>query len=203
MAWKNDLKRQPVGARPRIEAGYVDARRAGLDIDADRYRVIVDLKSNAGQKIRKLEVGRSPNSDVLTGDGAFVEVTDASGKTYSSLRSKNASRVNIYRRGPYYIETHWLDVELADADGTAAPIKGEVVFYSYPEKTHVAVILHVTKAMEVKSARIAFDFDAETCASPCSERSGRRRACERLLPREAGRQRSDVRADLSGPARRG
>lgn len=167
MQWKRDFECQPVGTRPQIEARYVDARRAGFDIDAERYRVIVDLKSNAGQRIRRLEVGRaSANTNILTGDGAFAEVSDASGKVYSSLRSKKASRVNIYRRGPYYIETHWLDLELADSEGNAAPIKGEVVFYSYPEKTHMAVVLHVTKDIEIKSARIAFDFDAETCASP-------------------------------------
>lgn len=172
MQWKYDFERQPVGVRPRTEARYVDAKRAGFDIDAERYRVIVDLKSNAGQRIRRLDVGRpSPNTNVLTGNGAFVEVTDAAGRTYSSLRSRSASRVNIYRRGPYYIETHWLDVELVDSEGIAAPMKGEVVFYSYPEKTHVAVVLHVTHAIEVKSARIAFDFDAETCASPAQSES--------------------------------
>jgi len=167
MAWKNDFRRQPLAMRPKIEARYVDARRAGFDIDAERYRVLLDLKSSSGHKIRKLEVGQSlGDANVLTGDGAFVELTDASGRTYSSLRAKSASRVNIYRRGPYYIETHWLDVELADADGNPAPLKGELVFYSYPEKTHVALILHVTKAIEIRNARIAFDFDAQTCASP-------------------------------------
>ncbi len=166
MAWQDDFKHQPVGARPKIEARYVDARRTGLDIWAQRYRMIVDIKSEAGQKIRKLQVGQS--EELLVGDGAFVTITDACGKSYSSLFAKSASRINIYRRGPYYIETHWLDVELVDADGAVAPIKGEIVFYSYPEKTHVAVILHVTKAIEIKNAKIAFDFNAQTCASPAS-----------------------------------
>lgn len=172
MGWKQDFKRQPVGARPRIEARYADARRAGFEINAEKYRLLFDLKADGGQKVRKLSLNRQSNAvELLNGDGIFLQVTDAGGVVYSSLRTKNASRVNIYRRGPYYIETHWLDIELTDSEGRSAPIKGEVVFYSYPEKTHIGVILHVTKAFEVKAASIAFDFDAETCASPAEHAS--------------------------------
>lgn len=167
MAWKNDLKRQPVESRARIEARYIDARRVGFDIDAEKYRLMFDLRADSGQKVHKFTVsGPSGMADLLNGDGIFLQVTDSTGTVYTSLRTKSASRVNIYRRGPYYIETHWLDVSLTNSKGETAPIKGEVVFYSYPEKTHVGVILHVTGAMEVKTASIRLDFDAETCASP-------------------------------------
>lgn len=170
MAWKTDFRQQPIGARPRIEARYSDAKRVGLDIDAEKYRLLLDLKADTGQRVRKLAVvGRSGAVELLNGDGVFLHVTTSDGTTYTSLNTKTPSRVNIYRRGPYYIETHWLDVELTDSDGKLAPIKGEVVFYSYPEKTHIGVILHITKPMEVKNASIAFDFDALTCASPADE----------------------------------
>lgn len=49
---------------------------------------------------------------------------------------------------------------------TPRPLGPRFVFYSYPEKTHVGVILHVTGAMEVSSAALAMDFDARSCASP-------------------------------------
>jgi len=162
--WKTDFKHQSLSARPRIEARYTDAGRTALDIDAENYRLILDLKSKAGQRVRKLWVqAPSGTVDVLQNGGAYLQVTSADGRTYSSVNTKTASRINIYRRGPYYIETHWLDVTLTDSEGEVAPIKGEVVFYSYPEKTHIAVILHVTKAFEVRDAAMVLDFDAETC----------------------------------------
>ena len=165
--WRNDIRRQPVAGRPRIEARYVDAARAGFDLDAEGYRMLVDLKSEQGQRVRSLLVNGPKNpAEMLAGGGIYLQLTDGAGNVYSSLNSKEASRINIYRRGPYYIETHWLDVQLADAGGAAVPIKGEVVFYSYPEKTHIGVILHVTGPIEVKSACIRLETNADTCASP-------------------------------------
>ena len=153
--------------RPAIEARYTDAARTAFTIEAQDYRVTADLKSDSGHRITSLAVPGSRGFEELLGPGgAFLELIDGSGARYTSRDSKKTSRINIYRRGPYYIETHWLDVELADAGGTAAPIKGEVVFYSYPEKTHIGVILHVTGTIEVRSASIVMEFDAETCASP-------------------------------------
>lgn len=165
--WKTDIKNQVLANRPRIEARYADATRASLDIDAQNYRMLLDLTGPEGQRVRSLAVNgpRGPEN-VLSGKGAYLQLTDLNGTVYSTLHARQPSRINIYRRGPYYIETHWLDVTLADSEGNAAPIKGEVVFYSYPEKTHVGVILHVTAFIEVKSASMVFDFDAETCSSP-------------------------------------
>lgn len=158
--WNMDLKYQHVSKRPRIEARYVDASRTALEILAEDYRVVIDLHSRSGQRIRTL----SPyNANALAGGGAYLTLTAGDGRVYSSLNSKTASRVNIYRRGPYYIETHWLDVTFTDSKGDVAPVKGEVVLYSYPEKTHVGVILHVTKDIEVRDAAMVFDFDAAPC----------------------------------------
>lgn len=172
MTWKNDFKHQPLAARPTIEAKYVDARRKGLDIDAQNYHMVLDLTSDTGQRVRRFAVaGPAGPVDLLCGDGVAIELTDSAGKIYTSLNTKTPSRVNIYRRGPYYIETHWLDVELTNSDGVVAPVKAEVVFYSYPEKTHIGVILHVTKDVEIKNASLAFDCEAETCASPAPQDS--------------------------------
>ena len=166
-AWKNDFEHQPLSKRPKIEARYADATRTGFEIAAENYRIGFELKSDSGQRVSSLHVpgSRGPVS-ILSGKGIYLQLTDTAGTVYSSLNSKQASRVNIYRRGPYYIETHWLDVQLADAQGKPAPIKGEVVFYSYPEKTHIGVILHVTGPVQVASACVVMETDAQTCASP-------------------------------------
>jgi len=164
--WTNDFKHQVLNARPHIETRYIDAKRTGFDIDADKYHMLVDMKSDSGQRVRKLSIrGLSSSVDLLTGDGIYLQLTDSAGTVYSTLNTKSASRLNIYRRGPYYIESHWLDVELTDSNENTAPIKGEVVFYSYPEKTHIGVILHVTKPVEIKNAMVVLNFDAVTFAS--------------------------------------
>ena len=166
-AWKTDIENQPLEKRPRLEARYPDATRTAFDIDAENYRLLFDLKAERGQRLRSLLVGtQSGAAEVLAGEGAVLTIEDSNGTLYSSADCTEPSRVNIYRRGPYYIETHWLDVQLMDPEGNAAPVKSEVVFYSYPEKTHVSAILHVTGPMSVKSALMRFDFDAEGCASP-------------------------------------
>ncbi|MGC8861380.1 MAG: hypothetical protein ACP5R5_01245 [Armatimonadota bacterium] len=165
--WRSDFKRQPVSARPRIEVRYSDASRTAFTIEAQDYSLTADLKSGSGQRITGLAVrGSKGFANVLGRSGAFLELVDAGGVRYSSLNSANASRINIYRRGPYYIEMHWLDVELVDAGGRAAPVKGEVVFYSYPEKTHVGVMLHVTGPIDVADAAMTIEFEAQSCASP-------------------------------------
>ena len=165
--WKNDIRRQPLASRPKIEARYIDATRTGLDIEAQNYRAQIALKSDGGQRIASFKIS-SPKgpAEILGGKGAYLQLTTSDGTLYSTLNSRKPSRINIYRRGPYYIETHWLDVLFTSENAKAAPIKGEVVLYSYPEKTHIAVILHVTDSIDVKSAAMVFAFDAETCASP-------------------------------------
>jgi hypothetical protein len=166
-SWTKDIMHQPLPRRPKIEARYTDATRTALDLDAQNYRLVIELKSDLGQRIRSLRAkGPKGFDEILASSGIYLEITDSNGIAYSSLNSKEASRINIYRRGPYYIETHWLDIQLADLTGKLAPVRGEVVLYSYPEKTHVGVILHVTGMMEVKSASIVFDSNAETCAGP-------------------------------------
>lgn len=164
--WKNDFKYQVLSSRPKIETRYTDATRNGFNIETDNYKILFDLSGNTGQRIRSFQsAGQKGLEDILYGNGAYLQLTDSKGTVYSSLNAREASRVNIYRRGPYYIETHWLDVQLSDSTEKTAPIKGEVVFYSYPEKTHIAVILHATQEIEITCASIVFEVSAETCAS--------------------------------------
>ena len=164
--WKNDFHYQILANRPKIEARYTDALRTSFVIDTEKYKLIFDLKSDSGQRVNEFSIRSSKNAvNILNGNGIYLQLTDSKDHVYSSFNSKEASRVNIYRRGPYYIETHWLDVSLADLEGKTAPVKAEIVFYSYPEKTHVGVILHATDNIEVKNACMTLDFDAMTCAS--------------------------------------
>lgn len=165
-SWRTDFKHQPLPARPSLEARYKDAARAQFVIDAQNYRAQIDLSGTTGQRIRSFKVNSYKRSDEILADrGVYLSLVDAAGRVYSTLNAREASRVNIYRRGPYYIETHWLDVQLCDLQGKPAPVKGEVVFYSYPEKTHVGVILRVTGPIEVKNACMTLEFDAETCVN--------------------------------------
>lgn len=155
-AWAEDFRAQPLSRRPKIEARYVDAGRSALEVVTQDYRLALDFKGARGSRIRSLS---APGvGDMLTGDGAYLSLTIADGTACTSLNARQPSRVNIYRRGPYTIETHWLDVPLADAGGKALPIKGEVVFTSYPEKVHISVILHVTGDVEVRDAALVFNL---------------------------------------------
>jgi hypothetical protein len=167
MQWKDDFKRQPLASRPKIEARYSRAARDRAEIEAQNYVIALDLKAESGQRMREFKPMPSLGSvNLLKSNGAYLRLTDSAGDVFTSLNTKTPSRINIYRRGPYYIETHWLDVQLTNDRGDVAPVKGEVVFYSYPEKTHVGVILHVVEPIEVKSAGMVFDFNAVTCATP-------------------------------------
>lgn len=164
--WHEDFQQQIMSARPKIEARYADASRRAIEINAQHYGIKIELESPSGQKMSSFRsAAGSAVAEMLTADGIYLQLTDAIGTVYSSLHSRKPSRINIYRRGPYYIETHWLDILLTDPAGNEAPVKGEVILYSYPEKTHIGVILHVTGPISVKSARLICEFDADTCAS--------------------------------------
>lgn len=164
--WKVDIKHQMPINRPKVEARYGSPARTSFVVDAERYQLNVDLKADSGQRISKFLVrGYREKYDIAVGSGVYLRLTDSTGTMFSSLNSIEPSRVNVYRRGPYYIETHWLDIQLCDSEGNVAPVKGEIVFYSYPEKTHLQVILHVTGPIEVNSAGIAFELNAVNCAT--------------------------------------
>lgn len=173
LAWQTDIRHQTLSARPRLETRYTSARRTGFTIEAESYRLVADLKSDSGHRITNTATnGRNGFGEIMAGRGAYLALFDASGTQYTSLRSTSPSRINIYRRGPYYIETHWLEVALTSDSGEQAPIKGEIVFYAYPEKLHIGVILHVTGDIQVKDARFVWEFQAEGCSTPATHMSG-------------------------------
>lgn len=161
--WKTDFLHQYVDKRPAIEVRYTDGSRNGFEIDSECYKIKANLQSGSGQALSFLAIGRKNKSNnVLAGTGAYLRVKDSSGREYTSINTLSASRINIYRRGPYYIETHWLDITLTGTDNTSkAPIKGEIIFYSYPEKTHVGIKLHVTGEIKIAQAELVMPFKYE------------------------------------------
>ena len=160
--WADDIKRQVLSQRPRLEARYTDATRTALIVEAQDYTMTIDLAKRGGHKVSSFKVNVGGKFvEAAAGNGLYLELTDSDGRAYSSLNATSKSRINSYRRGPYYIEVHWLDVELRDKADKAAPIKGEVVFYCYPEKVHVGVILHVTDDIDLKEAQVNLDLAAK------------------------------------------
>jgi len=134
--WEADFARQPLSSRPRLETRYVTSARTAAEVLAQTYQLRLDFGSDAGHR-----------ATVHTADGGqfaelWLEVEASDGTIYSSRLSRDASRINLYRRGPYYHEVHWFDVTCTAEDGTALPARGEVVLHCYPEKTHIQAILH-------------------------------------------------------------
>jgi hypothetical protein len=157
--WATDFAAQPVGARPRLEARYVDATRQAAEILGERYEIALRL---AGEGAGQATVSERDGSALREAARISLEVEtadhasrQAGGKAFSSLRAGTPSRINIYRRGPYYIELHWLDVACAADAGEDFPAKGEVVFYCYPEKVHVQAIWHGVGPAGAGTAAIA------------------------------------------------
>ena len=138
--WSADLAAQPLSRRPKLEARYVDATRQALLVQGDAYEATLYLDGGrAGTAEIRVPLERTRTRRRLWGSDlvSFVAEGDTPGLRFRSARSP--SRVNIYRRGPYYIEVHWLDV-MMEGDTGAFPAKGEVVLYCYPDKLNVELI---------------------------------------------------------------
>ncbi len=132
-SWQEDFKHQPVSRRPALEVSYTDASRQAFQIVAERYQLM-------GQLVQPhLLVDRATREPWL-----WFEMRDAEGTLYSSRHSAPPSRINLYRRGPYFCEIHWLDLGLATAQGQPAPLKGDLALYCYPEKILAEVTWHGT-----------------------------------------------------------
>jgi len=149
-----DFTRQPVSVRPKLEARYVDGTRQEFEIDAHQYRIVFSLDTGRGHVITELRVG---DENALVGNGIAFTLTKQDGRRFSTSHARNPSRVNLYRRGPYFCEVHWLDVQLADERGNAAPVKGELIFHAYPEKVHVSTVWHVEESLEIQSAQVVLE----------------------------------------------
>lgn len=147
--WTADFAAQPLGKRPQLETRYLDPARTWAETRGETYVLTMRF------------VGESGHLATVTADpweepmDLWVEVETDDGGLYTSRGATAPSRINLYRRGPYYHEVHWFDVQCVSAAGEALPAKGEVVFHCYPEKLHVAVILHAVGDIGPGRVRIA------------------------------------------------
>ena len=102
---------------------YTDASRSAFQILAQTYQLTGQLVTPHGL------------SDSKTGKPwLWLEMHDDAGVVYSTQNARGKSRINLYRRGPYFCEVHWLDLGLATAEGKAAPLKGDLALYCYADK---------------------------------------------------------------------
>jgi hypothetical protein len=164
--WKLDFAKQPIGARPALEVRYTDASREAFEIVAERYHVIGQL--------------RQPHALVDAKTGApwlTIAVEDADGTRYEAANAGAPSRINLYRRGPYYCEVHWLDVQVANEAGSLAPLKGDVALYAYPDKLLMSFSWHATDGFAL--AKVSVDGKAKKAwrAEPMTKGDVRRFAC--------------------------
>ncbi len=128
--WADDFKNQPVSVRPALEVNYTDASRTAFQVLAEEYKVTGQL-----EKPHLLV-------DDKQKEWLWMELEDENGKVYSSRHFKESSRINLYRRGPYFCEVHWFDIQPTSADGEVAPLKGDLTLYCYPEKMLAEIAWH-------------------------------------------------------------
>ncbi len=127
---------QSAGQRPALEVRYTDGARTAFEVIAEDYHVIGQL--------------RAPHLLADADTGAIwlsLGVTGTDGTVYRTVQTAEPSRINVYRRGPYYCEVHWLDVQLSDAEGKLAPLKGDLALYCYPEKMLASITWHAKDAL--------------------------------------------------------
>ena len=140
--WAEDFKYQPVSMRPGLEVNYTDSSRTAFNVLAHDYRLVGQL-----QKPHLL-------MDDQNKEWLWMEMKNAEGKVFSTRYSNEKSRINLYRRGPYFCEIHWFDLQLAAEDGTLLPLKGDLALYAYPEKILAEITWHATEDFEGASLNI-------------------------------------------------
>ncbi len=126
-----DFAMQAVAQRPRLEVRYTDASRTAFEVLGENYHV--------EGLLRKPHVLRDAASQA---PWLALRVRDAAGKTYTASHCAEPSRINLYRRGPWYCEVHWFDVRVADGAGEPAPLKGDVALYCFPDKLLASIAWH-------------------------------------------------------------
>ena len=141
--WEEDFKFQPVPSRPSLEVNYTDSSRTAFRILAEEYQLTGQL-----EKPHLLLDGQ-------TGEPwLWMEMEDDAGHVYSTRHSEGPSRINLYRRGPYFCEIHWLDIGLATAEGDTAALKGDLALYCYAEKILAEIRWHATGTFPAKSLHV-------------------------------------------------
>ena len=121
---------------------YTDGSRTAFEIVAEEYGLIGEMR-----RPHRL-VDPSTGKEWLS-----ISLEGADGKVYSSRNAKSKSRINLYRRGPYFCEVHWLDYQVADESGKLAPLKGDLALYCYPEKLLASLTFHAVEDFEVTSLK--------------------------------------------------
>ena len=142
--WAADFVAQKPSDRLRLECRYTDASRQRAEILGEAYEMVLHM----GDEDRSRAVLRTPHANGFADAGALWLEVEADGQTFSSLRATESSRINLYRRGPYYLEVHWFDVQCVDESGEAFPAKGEVVCYCYADQLLVEATWHAVEGAE-------------------------------------------------------
>lgn len=140
--WQDDFYHQPIVNRPALEVNYTDSARIAFQILAEQYHLTGQL--------------RKPHSlfDDQGKDWLWMEMEDEQGVVYSTLHADVPSRINLYRRGPYFCEVRWMDVQLASEDGKLLPLKGDIGLFCYPEKILTEVHWHGTDAFNASKLHV-------------------------------------------------
>ena len=155
--WAEDFKYQPVSERPALEVNYSDGLRTDFQVLAEDYQLTGQL--------------RMPHL-LISDQGEewlWMEITDKEGKVYSTRNSEEPSRINLYRRGPYFCEVHWFDMQPTSEDGELAPLKGDITLFCYPEKVIVEVAWHGEGEFDADKLMVKGIAPSEFACKPFSE----------------------------------
>lgn len=141
--WSEDYHYQKMDNRPKFEVCYTNSKREAFEVIAEKYHLIGEL--------RKPHFLRDYNNREIW---LKVSVEGNNGILYSTEFSDEPSRINLYRRGPYYCEVHWFDITVADENGNQAPLKGDLALYCYPEKILGSINWHSVGDFAAQTTKI-------------------------------------------------
>lgn len=142
-AWQRDFELQPVEKRPKLEVRYTDGTRTAFEVAARAYNLVGELRGPH----RLLDAASKK-------EWLWLVVEGQDGKTYTSKLNPEKSRINLYRRGPYFCEIRWLDMRVADQTGRPAPLKGDLALFCYPDKILASITWHAVKDFSARSVAV-------------------------------------------------
>jgi hypothetical protein len=93
--WQEDFFYQSLANRPQLEIAYTDSSRTAFEIVAQDYHLTGQLQAP------HLLVDKKDAQPWL-----WIEMEDSKGVRYSTKNNKKDTRINLYRRCPYYCEIH-------------------------------------------------------------------------------------------------
>jgi hypothetical protein len=141
--WQEDFFYQAIANRPALEVAYTDSSRTAFEITAQDYQLVGQLRTP------HLLAGKNDDKPWL-----WFEMEDTDGICYSTRNNPEDTRINLYRRGPYYCEIHWFDVQLTSEKHQTAPLKGDLALFCYPEKMLVNITWHGTGNFEPRRMKV-------------------------------------------------